>query len=255
MRIICDTNVWYNIAGGKLIKEKVSELNLISSFINIRELAKTPNLIDQYSFIADVIRTIFKFQREVIFYSPFIHIAKLQKPDYEFNIQSNLGHVLKFTELIAKGYEVREDKREEFKLFIEEAKTDLEAVTAPWNLEADRIKEKITDKKAHKKEDPTELNRGLISYMVEVATNGEVSLKESFDWKQIELLEGTLKAFFLELEVSGMKIDPNDWFDLFILAYVQPGDLFWTYEKRWLRMIGEKAKLGNYLFDPSLLHT
>ncbi len=46
-----------------------------------------------------------------------------------------------------------------------------------------------------------------------------------------------------------MKIDENDWFDLFLLAYVQPGNLVWTFEKRWLILIKEKAHLEKYLFD------
>jgi hypothetical protein len=254
MKIICDTNVWYKIAEGVFSKEKLQELHLVATFNNIKEVAKTPNLIDKYEFVAEVVRSIFRYKKEVIFFSPFVHIAKLKDPRYEFDIHANMGDILKFTELIAKGHEIKQDKKEEFKAFIEGMKKDLEAVTAPWNKEVDRIKGNITDKKTHKKEDPTELNRALISYMVEVATNGKVSLKDGFDWSQLELLEKTLSAYFLELEISGMKIDENDWFDLFLLAYVQPGSLVWTYEKRWLIMIKEKAKLGKYLFDPASLN-
>lgn len=253
MKIICDTNVWYKIAEGTLSKDKLNELYLVATFNNIKEIAKTPNLIDKYEFVAEVARSIFRFKKEVIYFSPFIHIAKLKDPNFEFDINANMGDILKFTELLAKGHVIKEDKKEEFKTFIESLKKDLEEVTAPWNKEVDRIKANIEDKKAHKKEDTTELNRALISFMVEVATKGMVSLKEGFDWAQLELLETTLSAYFLELEVSGMKIDENDWFDLFLLAYVQPGNLVWTYEKRWIIMIRDRAKLGNYLFDPSSL--
>jgi hypothetical protein len=52
----------------------------------------------------------------------------------------------------------------------------------------------------------------------------------------------------MRLETSKMKIQANDWFDFAMLAYVQPGDKYFTYEKRWNRLI-EEAGCGDYLFQ------
>ena len=44
-----------------------------------------------------------------------------------------------------------------------------------------------------------------------------------------------------------MKFQPNDFYDLSNLVYVQPGDKYWTKEKRWKRIISERANLDEYL--------
>lgn len=44
-----------------------------------------------------------------------------------------------------------------------------------------------------------------------------------------------------------MKIQANDWYDFAILTYVQPGDKYWTREKRWLKLITE-AGCSEYLY-------
>jgi len=43
-----------------------------------------------------------------------------------------------------------------------------------------------------------------------------------------------------------MKVQANDWYDFAILAYVQPGDKYWTREKRWINLIND-AGCGHYL--------
>ena len=45
-----------------------------------------------------------------------------------------------------------------------------------------------------------------------------------------------------------MKIKDNDWFDFSILAYVQPGDKYWTNDRKWLRLIKE-AGCEEYLYE------
>ena len=60
-----------------------------------------------------------------------------------------------------------------------------------------------------------------------------------FEFDNIELFWKSLDYYFKELELSGMKMQPNDWYDFSQLAYVQPGDMFWTEEKRWKRIIME----------------
>jgi hypothetical protein len=51
------------------------------------------------------------------------------------------------------------------------------------------------------------------------------------------------------MELSKMNMKPNDWFDLAILAYVRPGDKFWTEDNRLIQMIKE-AGCEHYLYKP-----
>ncbi|MBL0281926.1 MAG: hypothetical protein IPQ11_16530 [Bacteroidetes bacterium] len=48
--------------------------------------------------------------------------------------------------------------------------------------------------------------------------------------------------------LTRMKADRNDENDLQNMIYVQPGDLYWTLEKRWLSIIRE-IKLDKYLYQ------
>lgn len=66
---------------------------------------------------------------------------------------------------------------------------------------------------------------------------------------KIELLMRTLDHLNKTLVTSKMKFEENDWFDLSILGYVQPGDKYWTKEKKWIRLIKE-AGCEEYLFKP-----
>lgn len=67
--------------------------------------------------------------------------------------------------------------------------------------------------------------------------------------KKIELLVLTMDIFFKTMELSKMNMKPNDWFDLAILAYVRPGDKFWTEDNRLIQMIKE-AGCEHYLYKP-----
>lgn len=68
-----------------------------------------------------------------------------------------------------------------------------------------------------------------------------------------ELLIKTLDHFFKTLETSGMKVQANDWYDFAILAYIQPGDKYWTREKRWINLIKD-AGCEEYLYDEKTVY-
>ena len=67
--------------------------------------------------------------------------------------------------------------------------------------------------------------RDLISKIVSYQS---IKLSEDFDWTKIELLTNTLRVYFTKLETGAIKAVKNDWYDIFILAYVQQSDKIWT---------------------------
>jgi hypothetical protein len=62
-----------------------------------------------------------------------------------------------------------------------------------------------------------------------------ISLPDQFNWVKLELILAVMRYWFNELELSGRKVEPNDFYDFIQLMYVQPGELFWTLEKKWLK--------------------
>ena len=250
MNVICDTNIWYGIGENTIdLSELPSETKLIATYNSIDEFARTKNLIRIPEATMRAIQSMFRSSSEhAIYQPPLVYLRQLSEPDYKYNIVENLGPILNFTSKIANGHGIDSSKTEEYALLCDARKKDLAFVADLFNKEAKRIKPNIKNLANHRKENSVPLNRNLISLFVEKATGNPI--KGEFDWKQIELFEAVLKIFFNALETGAHTAKPNDWYDLFILLYVQPGMKFWTKEKKWIEFI-KAAGMEHYIFEYS----
>ncbi|WP_413998138.1 hypothetical protein ACMDB5_10095 [Flavobacterium sp. W1B] len=244
MKIIADTNIWYGLGQDENLFAKVKKDPIAPTFANIHELSKSENLIDKEDLSRSAIQMLFKFKENTIYEPPFIYLTKL-KQEYKYDIISEIGHWLEFTSKFAVGHSISPDKLEEFKQEILAGRESLEEVAKLFNNEAENIRNRILDKKAHKKIDTYQITAEFINFCVEQSTKGKVNI-DGFELGNIELLVKTLDHFFKTLETSHMKVQANDWYDFAILAYVQPGDKYWTREKRWQNLIND-AGCGHYL--------
>lgn len=244
MKIVADTNIWYGLGQDKKLFEKVSKYFICPTFANIHELSKSENLLDKEELSRSAIQMLFKFKENTIYEPPFIYLARL-KQDYEYDIVLEIGQWLEFTSKFAKGHSINPEKKEVFKEEILAGRKNLEEVAKLFNDEAENIRTRILNKKAHKKIDTYQITAEFINFCVEQSTKGKVNL-DGFNLDNIELLVKTLDRFFKTLETSHMKVQANDWYDFAILTYVQPGDKYWTREKRWINLINE-AGCGHYL--------
>lgn len=244
MKIIADTNIWYGLGQDKKLFEKVSKYFICPTFANIHELSKSENLLDKEELSRSAIQMLFKFKENTIYEPPFIYLARL-KQDYEYDIVLEIGQWLEFTSKFAKGHSINPEKKEFFKQEILAGRKNLKEVAKFFNDEAENIRTRILNKKAHKKIDTYQITAEFINFCVEQSTKGKVNL-DGYNLDNIELLVKTLDRFFKTLETSHMKVQANDWYDFAILTYVQPGDKYWTREKRWINLINE-AGCGHYL--------
>ncbi len=246
MKIIADTNIWYYL-GQKVIRyESIMNQPIRPTFVNIFELSKSHNLLDKEDLSRSAIQMLFKFRKKVIYEPPFIYLAKLHQ-DYIFNPQSEIRNWLTFTEKIASGYSFDESKKEAIKMKLDSISAGLSSGADLFNAECEKSRLLIKNKKAHKQIDSHQITGRFINVCVETLTGGKCNLYE-FDLNRIELLVRTLDHFFKTIETSRMKIQPNDWYDFAILAYVQPGDKYWTREKRWIELITQ-AGCEDYLYN------
>lgn len=244
MKIIADTNIWYGLGQDKELFEKFSKEPISPTFANIHELSKSENLLDKVDLSRSAIQMLFKFKENTIYEPPFIYLAQL-KQDFGYDIVSEIGQWLEFTSKFAKGHSIDPEKKEVFKKEILAGRKNLEEVAKLFNDEAENIRNRILDKKAHKKIDTCQITAEFINFCVEQSTRGTVNI-DGFNLDKIELLVKTLDHFFKTLETSKMKVQANDWYDFAILAYVQPGDKYWTRERRWINLITD-AGCGDYL--------
>jgi hypothetical protein len=92
---------------------------------------------------------------------------------------------------------------------------------------------------------------GYINFIVESITNKKYNLN-GFNLNPIELLIRTLDYDFKIIETSKIKIRENNWNNFSILAYVQPGDKYWTNNIKWIKLKKRGAKIiyiNNYSFS------
>jgi len=245
MKIIADTNIWYYLGQDQELFEKVKEEPIRPTFVNIYELSKSDNILNNEELSRAAIQRLFDYNSKVIYAPPFIYVAQLHNK-FRYNPMQEIGVWLKFTEKFAEGYTIESSRRDDFKKEIDKIREDLNSGADFFNQEAEKIRERIKDKKAHKQKDTLQGTGGFINFIVESVTDKRYNLN-NFDLNQIELLVRTLDHYFKTIETSKMKIRDNDWFDFSILAYVQPGDKYWTNDKKWIKLIQE-AGCDNYLY-------
>jgi hypothetical protein len=245
MRIITDTNIWYYLGEDNALFEKVKGEHLCPNHINIIELCRTENLIEKQELVRHSIQKMFFFKNNVIYEHPFANLAKLNGK-YDFDVEKEMGEYLKFTEYFAKGATIDELKKSDFLKWVADKRAKKEEVSQMFNAKAEEINKQIKDKKKHRNEDTTQICGDFVNVCVKAATENKCNI-EGIELGNIELLMVTLDTYFKNLELSPMRIEANDWNDLAILAYVRPGDLYWTEEKRWKNLI-KQAGMEKYLY-------
>lgn len=245
-RIIPDTNIWYLLGRDNDVFEKVKDNTICPNYVNITELSNTGNLVIKEDSTRNAIRKMFHFQKHTIFEPPFVHVAQLVNK-YTFNIQG-IMNMLRLTSIFAQGDRIDDAKKEEFFNYIASYNEGFKEAATFFNEEAKQIRQRIKDKKSHRKKDSIQITAGFINFCVETSTKKQCNI-DGIDFKKIELLVLTMDTFFKTMELSKMNMKPNDWFDLAILAYVRPGDKFWTEDNRLIQMIKE-AGCEHYLYKP-----
>jgi len=245
MKIIADTNIWYELGRNKDLFELVRNEPICPTYVNIEELSLTKNIIEKENEVRTAIQKMFNYKYNVIYEPPFFHLAKLYC-NYEFDPLKSMKDLLEFTQVIAKGDRISDENREKYLGFVNKVKENSKELSDFFNIEAQKIKAKIKSKKEHRNKVTFIMVTGFIDYIVKQVTKNECTL-EGIEFGVIELILKTLDTFFYRVETSSMKIQPNDWHDLAILAYVRQGDKYWTRERRWITLIKE-AGCEEYLY-------
>lgn len=245
-KVICDTNIWYGIGNGTLKKSDYSNDKLLLTLISIIEVGTTYNLLDMMDDARKAIQAMIKLNDGIIEEQPFVYLANLAGCKIQYDTRKEHGSILDGTQAIANGHDIQEERRSDFKKWLDEMEMPLNKFADFTNDKLLEIRTKIENKKEHAKEETTQGNRALIAQWTEMSTQGKGNLN-NLDWSQVELFENTMTSFFKEMELTGnMKFQPNDFFDLMNLVYVQPGDKYFTLEKRWVTRI-KNAGMEKYL--------
>lgn len=246
MKIIPDTNVWYRLGANQDILQQVIGHPITPTLINLKELTLSGALVEREDSIRKAIQAMLGFRDNMIVDDPYMYLAK-NIAGYQANNSSYPEYELAIAERFATGGSIAQEHLEEFHLIIGEKREAFQAFADFSNNQLARIREQVgSNKKDHRNEDTLELTSRFIDMLVRLCTKDEANLIER-DLNQCELLIRTADYFFKRMETTDMAFQGNDFYDLSQLAYVQPGDKFWTFERRWRSLIID-AGMSEYLY-------
>lgn len=240
MKIIIDTNIWYDLYDDKSLLKDINPLLITPNFLNYFEIIKNKNIVSNQIKSSWILKKMDDFQ--ILFEPPFVHIAKLYK-FYHYNVLLELKDYISFLIYYKSGAYISPYKSDDFFKYIGSINKDFQDFSDLYNKEAKFIKNKISNNKKHLKIKVEHLIQKHVSVMVEAATGKNVT---RMDFSKIELLIKTLHQYYKKLEIGEIQSETNDIVDFFMLSYVQPGDLYITRDKKWKKLIAD-AGCSNYL--------
>jgi hypothetical protein len=253
--VICDTNVWYEIANEKF--NKPDKVLLIPTSFSLEELATSKLMAHHTKYFQHVVKSIYDNCGPIIPFNPFEFVLNSLDSEYKINDDQTVSLLNGFSELLSRKID-DEEIDEELKGKIIKDCEDSRKPTFDFanfgNDEINIVRKNINigiGKKEHVKEDSTEINKQMLMAMF----NACAKLKNytinwnNFDWNQIELFMVVTEIYFKKLETTkDMKISSNDVVDWFNLLYVTPNDKYLTFDDKWRNYILGDDRIKHYLY-------
>lgn len=243
--IICDTNIWYSIGNGYIKEEEFKDTALAMHWLSVGELSATNKNITNPDFLRNALISVVKENRKLYHYPPLNHIAYLidEKNTCETNMQSAIASLILQLNNPLKLFE--EDSNSIAKKKYHEIK--LGSINK-INENSLNLKMGIKNKSKFMITDNSLAVREFIANEVNNFFGKIIFDINTFDWKKLELYEGSMKILSKMLISGQTKLTENDLVDIFQLIYVQPGNLFWTRDNKLKKTI-KIACLDHYLFE------
>jgi hypothetical protein len=257
MKVICDTNVWYEIASGKFIPP--TNIELIATKFSVYEFVTTEVAVHDVLLIQKAIKSIFDYGSGMISVDPFYYFLRNSLERFEVD-ESVLSKNMKrtFNEMLNMDFsknpiipsdiakEVINESRERREIRVQYAK-DLNSI-----LPEKRKKINLEiGKKEYLRNDQSNIIKELVYEWTSnyLKTKNDSAEKDQLYWGSIELFLRVTENFYKKLETTkDMKFKPNDVTDWLNLLYVEPGMKYLTFEKKWRDFILVDPKTKDYLF-------
>jgi hypothetical protein len=248
MRIVCDTNVWYQ----KLSADKFKGMNLTLTFISAHELATTSSLSKKIEKPREVIQRMMTLPETFLLQEPFHFIAGIGDPEAAGDVPGRPNELLPFLAAIANGHEIDPTKKEDFEKW-RKGKEDLAQLFADnINEELPAIRKNMRDPEAYKERslaNPIPF-RTIVSKWVSNVVKKTYTV-DDIDWDEFHLFDVVARNFFTKLETAEdpRAFQKNDFFDMFNLVYVSPRDMYWIPGDFYWGDLIEECGFGNILFS------
>lgn len=256
MRVICDTNIWYQIGCGKIDPKALPDsTELIATYSNLHELASTHKLHRSPVEVKNASQALLEHASSVEKLDPFHHILSLASGRSTIDDSAGKALYKEIQNLTVVPDRHLEDWIKQNRQLLKDYTDDFDLVVGKLT---DHINDDLLPQVRRSVSSPTSdilqrqkeyaiTQRAVITQWVEMVTGH--TLPSEFDWSLLDLMLGASAQFNTTLELTErMKMHANDWHDFLNMSYVAPGQLYWTREKKWNDYI-EAAGLADYLFD------
>lgn len=261
IKIICDTNIWYDLGNGVSFINTIEDYNLCCTFLNLYELIHTDMLKINFNKVQKACNAIFNFASCFILEPPYLHLKNLLYPYHLEYSKTNFIEAIRtlinlerldndmFTEL-GNYLEIKDDTLNKF--FVKHITDEINKTHDFFNLD-------IVNRAQYKKDIKTFENRkkkinNIRKQIITELNNvypliDNNSFNDSF-WENINVYINARMHYFQKLKLyPNMNPEKNDAVDMLNLIYVNENCLYWTKDNRWKTILSE-TKLGQYLFTP-----
>ncbi len=246
MRIICDTNVWYRMATGEYTPDPNSFY--VATDNSLYEFVKTPNLATKPLVVQSAVRAMFKYHHEIIPVSPFGYVLHEYSekygwdPSFTYKLISSLQKFASFKE--SEILEMNELDIKELEQQCQQANEQNKKFQAAMTRY-------INDLRTRDKSE-IDINKLARSFCLTILNDSPecqgMKISESeMNWSIVELFIAVTSNYLSKmLRVRSMKVDENDGADWINTLYVQPGQKYLTFDKRWKSLINEDRTIRSY---------
>ncbi len=252
-RVICDANVWYGFANGELNIEDYSSVNLVCTKVTIEELSTSENMLDERKIllVQKTLKIIFTHASDIILINPILWLVKCGNPNFHIDLSSAEERLeeLKFFSNMDNQQLLEISQNSVFQEGIlkydKSLKSSVDSINALTPLIKNNIKATI-GKRKHRRKENSEKIQNFIKMMIEKLSLNTGIDWNNYPWSKIFFFIKIWDIFDKELELSGMKLEKNDWYDLYNMIYVDEESKYLTLEKKWNRFINSDLNTRKY---------
>jgi hypothetical protein len=242
MRIIVDTNIWYEISENVKLYKAVNQLPVYLTAWNILELISSPKLNGtdlERKKIFKVFNDILYLKPECIPLIPYQYIAKEVLESKGVYKELSISAI----ENLICGYY----SDEKIKQFIELRKEGVRAFKKSMDEQQNQLAEEFRKAKMVLGIEHIYLKTIQESKGYLIPPNEVISIDLSKNANRIMFFLKVRLAISLKLHSSKTQVAKNDQGDLLNMVYVNEGDKYLSYDDKWLRKI-QFDGLEDFLF-------
>jgi len=258
MKVICDTNVWYEVGSGSYAPPH--GVQLVSTELSLYELVCTEVAVYDPALLQKAIMAIQNYSAEMIAIDPFYFLLKNSSPRFtELESELSKNMMRTFREMLSLDFSQGAKISEELKRkVIQESRERREEKVGYSNYlnailpeKRKNINQKIGVDQYRKINQKEETKRLIFQWTSNYLKPRNQSIEfGEINWNSIEFFLKVTENFHKKLDTTkNMKFDPNDVTDWLNMLYVEPGSKYLTFDQRWRRLIEGDPLTSSYVFS------